>query len=298
MKTGCLPAGFDQFSEKILKEVFAPTVVGVPPEDASRGLVRLPNGEIRHYGEYFSRGRWEKCYVESLDCGLNWRMRPAQEESVGAAFLSPASGHWLLLDSNGFAHHYLGRHLVHRMPKLGTYLFRSTAGIDGPFTCEHISEREYQILRPPLHLLSRHRWLLPTQYRRKEDGHMVAVALLSDDDWATCREVDLPTAPRHQVKPPHKGLRWQNDACEPSVVELPGGRLWCLLRTSQDFFYETYSEDGGNTWSEGRPSRFSNTITMPTLLSLSDGRLLLLWCNTAPLPEPDHRVFFGLKENV
>jgi hypothetical protein len=202
MKIGDLPTGFDNFSEKILKEFFAPTVVGVPPEDASRGFVSIPNGEIRHYGEYLSKGRWAKCYTESLDCGLNWRMRPAPEESVGAAFLSPESGHWLLLDSTVFAHHYLGRQLVHRMPKPGTYLFRSTAGIDGPFTCKHISEHEYQILRPPLHLSGRSRWLLPTQYRRKEDGHMVAVTLLSDDDWASWREVELPTAPRHQVQPP------------------------------------------------------------------------------------------------
>ena len=47
------------------------------------------------------------------------------------------------------------------------------------------------------------------------------------------------------------------------------------------------SEDAGETWSAWQPSRFYGTLTMPTLYRLSDGRVLLLWCNTTPLPEID-----------
>jgi hypothetical protein len=57
------------------------------------------------------------------------------------------------------------------------------------------------------------------------------------------------------------------------------------MRTSQDNHYESVSQDGGETWDEPRPSRFYGTITMPTLGRLRDGRILLLWNNTTPLPE-------------
>ncbi len=73
----------------------------------------------------------------------------------------------------------------------------------------------------------------------------------------------------------------------PTVLELNNGRLWMLARTSRDNHYECFSEDAGETWSAWQPSRFYGTLTMPTLYRLSDGRVLLLWCNTTPLPEID-----------
>ena len=60
-----------------------------------------------------------------------------------------------------------------------------------------------------------------------------------------------------------------------------------LMRTSQDFHYQAFSKDGGQTWGESEPSPFYGTITMPTLGRLADGRLLLFWCNTTPLPEKE-----------
>jgi hypothetical protein len=61
-----------------------------------------------------------------------------------------------------------------------------------------------------------------------------------------------------------------------------------LMRTSLDNHHEAFSDDGGESWTTPRPSRFYGTLTMPTLMRLRDGRILLLWCNTTPLPEMDH----------
>jgi hypothetical protein len=104
----------------------------------------------------------------------------------------------------------------------------------------------------------------------------------------TWEAASLKTVPRHEVFPPHKGFRWQNGACEPTIVERSDGRLLLLARTSQDFHYQYESEDGGESWSDPVPSLFHETLTMPTLYRLSDGRILHFWCNTQPLPELNH----------
>ena len=50
-------------------KVYEPTVVGSPPNNAFVGLVRLENGEIRHYN-YGEGNRGEKSfYIRSLDNG-------------------------------------------------------------------------------------------------------------------------------------------------------------------------------------------------------------------------------------
>jgi len=68
-----------------------------------------------------------------------------------------------------------------------------------------------------------------------------------------------------------------------------------LLRTSMDNLYESFSGDGGASWSAPVPSRFYSTCTMPTLFRLKDGRLLLFWCNTTPLPEIDRSNDFSIR---
>lgn len=78
-------------------------------------------------------------------------------------------------------------------------------------------------------------------------------------------------SPDHQGGGFHKGIRWNHGAVEPTVVELKDGTLWMLMRTSQDFHYQAFSKDGGQTWGESEPSPFYGTITMPTLGRLADG---------------------------
>jgi hypothetical protein len=169
----------------------------------------------------------------------------------------------------------------------GLHVCRSSVGIDGPFEFTPVSELHHAMPRQPLAMRSRRRWILSCQ-RKDKEGRNGIVVFRSDDDGKTWIESLLGAIPPHVATGHHRGVRWQNYGCEPTVVELSDGRLWVVIRTSQDNHYEAFSEDGGETWTQPAPSRFYGTITMPTLFRLRDGRILFFWCNTAPLPELDH----------
>ena len=149
--------------------------------------------------------------------------------------------------------------------------------------------------RQPMALKSRARWILPAQ-GAPENGQQRAVVYYSDDDGEHWKRVMLPVIPRPGLRWPHKGLRWENCGDEPTVAELSDGRLYMLIRTAQDQFWESFSADAGESWTTPEPSRFYGTITSPLLFTLSDGRLLAFWNNTTPLPEVDHSLSPGLNE--
>lgn len=77
---------------------------------------------------------------------------------------------------------------------------------------------------------------------------------------------------------------------EPGLLELEDGRLWCWIRTDSGRQYETFSSDGGVTWSVPRPSAFTSAISPLSAKRLSDGRILALW---NPIP-----VYNGRSEEV
>ncbi len=199
----------------------------------------------------------------------------------------------------------------------GMFIHRSTDGPDGQYAVQKIDDRRLIMVRPPYFLRSRPRVLFAGHGERPAQ----ITVFLSDDDGLTWAKTVLPPGPAFIVEPPHKRPRWENWCVEPTILELGGvqhpslgqknsrggsllnagvanrpfvtkhcledGRLWMLARTSRDNCHECFSEDAGETWSTWRPSRFYGTLTMPTLFRLSDGRVLLLWCNTTPLPEID-----------
>lgn len=282
-----------------LEAVWAPVNVGVPPTNACRDMMALPGGEIRHYGtevEPLADGslRPRNVVLRSLDYGLSWKLSAIPADHPGATVQSPWSGDFLTVTGRGDAS---GRvNLSHFQPAVpdpekGLWLFRSQRGPDGPFTAEAM-EDDLQIQRQPLPLRTRKRWLLPFQQRISE-LRVVWGVLLSDDDGRSWRKIEAASPPEGELQWPHAGYRWRQPGIEPVVAELPDGRLTALLRTSRDQHYESFSDDGGESWSLPAPSRFYGVATMPNLLTLSDGRLLAIWNNTAPLPEVDHRTQLG-----
>lgn len=81
-----------------------------------------------------------------------------------------------------------------------------------------------------------------------------------------------------------KGATWtrrggvvipQSDFDEHTFVELKDGRLWMLARTKYGIA-ETFSNDGGRTWSEPAPSPIQNPSARFFLRRLASGRLLLV----------------------
>lgn len=261
--------------------VFEPLIVGSPPHNAYIGLTRLDNGEIRHYN-YTTRNREERTfYIRSNDNGFTWDTVFVENEWMGADVKSPLSGEYLRLAT----------------VDNGVVCIRSNGGIDGSWTRELVYRTEdwegsYIMLKPPVFIRNGSR-ILVGAHSTKRFGCGV---FFSDDDGLTWNRSQFVKAPHQKPGGIHKSYRWNHGAVEPTVVELKDGRIWMISRTAQDNHYESFSEDGGETWSEMRSSRFYGTITMPTIGRLKDGRLLFIWNNTTPLPEKEGND--GLWEDV
>ena len=259
----------------------APRVVGVPPADAGRGLVRVSAGEIRHY----DGDRKHPGYLVSRDNGETWK-----HEKTGPDY--PPNYGGMAKESPSMVRNPGTGEFIRIQPIKG-HVFLSRGGLDGKWVAVtrdgRTSDRWREnrddlltlpgIMRTPLFIDGGKRIVLPTH------GNGTTM-WLSDDGGLNWRPSRTPIkSPPHAIGGVDRGLRWQNIAVEATVVELRDGTLWALLRTSQDHHYESFSKDRGETWSEGKPSRFAATLTMPTLGRLPDGRLLVLWTNQAALPE-------------
>lgn len=251
-----------------LREIYAPTEVAAPPEDAFCSLCVTADGELRSYGRRPQSaspdGPAEAVYLASRDCGLSWKLHRADPDAMGASVKSPFSERWLSPFRDGQR----------------VWMRISDAG-----GCGCIDYRVVPVgtgcvpYRLPLALRSVRRWLLAADYC----GH--SAVFLSDDDGESWRMRELPPADRFVTAPPHQGPRWENSGVEPAVLELNDGRLMAMLRTSTDYHYVSYSDDHGESWSRPAPTAFHSTLTNPHLLRLADGRILFFFNNTRPLPE-------------
>jgi hypothetical protein len=252
--------------------VFEPVIVGSPPRNAYIGLTRLDNGEIRHYN-YTTRNREKRAfYIRSRDNGFTWDTVYVENEWIGADVKSPLSGEYIRLATAGN----------------GVVCIRSEGGIDGKWTKELVHKTEewegsYIMLKPPVFIMDGKR-ILVGAHSTKRFGCGV---FYSDDDGLSWSRSQFVNAPHHEPGGIHKSFRWNHGAVEPTLVEMNDGRIWMIARTAQDHHYESFSEDGGMTWSALKPSRFYGTITMPTIGRLKDGRLLFIWNNSTPLPEKE-----------
>ncbi len=272
----------DDDENGIPDEIFEPTIVGVPTVNPYNSLFMLRDGEIRHYSD--------DGFLYSKNDGRTWRNR-SFSDNVGVNFtgkrplaMNPKTGTCIRVVSGN-----------------GTKIQRSVDGVEGKYVSTQISDVNISMIRPAYFLPSGRAVIVAGQ-----TGRPFQIAVFSSfDDGVTWSTTVLPLGPAFVVAPPHKGTRWENWCLEPTIVELNDGRLWLLARTSQDEHYECFSNDLGVTWSAWQPSRFYGTLTMPTLLRLKDGRIVLFWSNTTPLPEADlanlpvsQNVKNGLSEDV
>ncbi|WP_135555912.1 sialidase family protein [Paenibacillus cymbidii] len=264
---------------RMLKQIYEPKVVAIPPGDARRSLCVMPDGEIRYYGEVekkYAADDGVVVYAASRDCGLSWKLYYAEHNDVlGASVRSPYSGKYFTIRSS------------FKEENKGTYLYSSSIGPSDPApTVKKLSDTPYWDIFQPIAVSTRpNRWIC-TMHKKLNSAQ--PFVMISDDDGENWREVYVNATPLHEPVWPHLDVRWQNTGQEPHVTELPDGRLMLLVRTSLDYLYVYYSEDGGDSWTDGEPSIFHCTLTTPFLLKLSDRRNMLFWCNTQPLPEMNH----------
>lgn len=64
---------------------------------------------------------------------------------------------------------------------------------------------------------------------------------------------------------------------EPCVAELADGRVYMLARSGTGFLVESYSSDGGKTWSAPGNTELVSPCTSLTLKTLPDGRMIVFY---------------------
>ncbi len=269
-----------------LQSIYAPREVCTLPLDACRSLAICPDGEIRIYGReniMDVHGAGAPLYLASRDGGLSWKKHYVRNENVlKAASQNPKSGR------------YVTTRAYAKGPNKGSYALYSDEGFDSEnYTSVKLSDFYFNIMHQPYFIEELDRWLILGEHTDEKHIKRITVSI-SDDDGETFRTQILEKyAPFYEIKPPHKGLRWQQYSCEPTMVYLEKeNTLLMHVRTGQDFHYEYRSYDGGDTWEGPTPTPFHATDTMPILYKLSDGRILHLWANAHPLAELDHNEAF------
>ena len=116
--------------------------------------------------------------------------------------------------------------------------------------------------------------------------HYAGASLLSDDEGKTWRRGGV------MATDTLRGVM------EPQIVEIAPNQLFCLFRTKGGFLYETTSSDGGETWSRTQPSPLPSPESMPRLIKLQSGRLLVVWNNVStPEQLPRHPLAAAISED-
>ncbi|MCQ2450008.1 MAG: glycoside hydrolase, partial [Clostridia bacterium] len=273
-----------------LKSIFEPTVVTVPPGDAGRNMCVTPDGEIRVYGREEELNQWgarggKAIYYASTNCGLSWQKHSVKKEAaIGCAGRNPNTGRYISVYPNEFRCEW-----KNPASGEGTWAILNDEGFDSADNrYVRISEKNVHCLKTPKYYESMDRWFILGEVKDEQKIKRIVVSFSDDDGEHWTTNILEKTAPAFVQLPPHKGVRWQEYSCEPTMVERSDGSLLMYVRTSQDYHYEYVSKDHGETWSDPKPTAFHGTITMPILHKLRDGRILLFWCNTQPMPEIDH----------
>ena len=128
------------------------------------------------------------------------------------------------------------------------------------------------------------RVVVPIQRYLPNPGRHATCTYVSEDDGQTWRRsniIDFGDQGHHA------------GAYEGSLVELAGNRLFMLLRTNLDRFWEAFSEDGGYSWRELRPSSIDASSAPGYLRRLASDRLVLVWNRLYPRGKTEYRRHAG-----
>lgn len=256
-----------------LDGVYAPIITAIPPVDAGHQLSLLADGRIRHYNGGSQAvdfdGNSGNCYkptdqtmyIESLDGGLHWQKHRVPEGK---------------------------RYGITYNPITKKYYAFLTFG-DGLHLIESDADGNYK-RTPIMPLINEHKPVIMLDSGKRMLGlfsifNFGSRTLVSDDFGKTWQSSNVLSVPEHKAGGIHKGIRWNHNATEPTAFMQNDGTLRMIMRTSLDKFWQSFSKDGGITWSKPEESPFYGTGVMPTIGKLKDGSVLFLFCNATPLPE-------------
>ncbi len=110
--------------------------------------------------------------------------------------------------------------------------------------------------------------VVPIQSMLRDPGRHATYTAVSTDNgktWKKSNLIDL------------GGYGHHDGAMEATLAELKDGRLWMLLRTTWDRFWQAYSDDHGLSWRVIQPSKIDASSSPGYLKRLASGRLVLVW---------------------
>jgi predicted neuraminidase len=112
------------------------------------------------------------------------------------------------------------------------------------------------------------------------DGSLVCPSSTEDMGWQIHFErIDARTSKWERIGPVNDGRDFA--AIQPAILTHPKGRLQALCRTRQKKIAETWSDDGGKTWSKLSATSLPNPSSGIAATTLADGRHLLVYNHTA-----------------
>jgi hypothetical protein len=157
-----------------------------------------------------------------------------QSGVVIVAFMNLAARHWTWSDQ-------LGDALEARLP---TYVMRS---VDGGKTWQDIQEMHNDCSGAVRDMIQKQdgRIIFTAMKLSHNPGRHSVLTYSSTDDcksWTASNLIDLGGAGHH------------GGVTEPTLTELPDGRIWMLIRTNWGEFWSAYSHDGGQFWRVIHPS--------------------------------------------
>jgi hypothetical protein len=126
--------------------------------------------------------------------------------------------------------------------------------------------------------------VVPIQRYLPNPGRHATCTYVSEDDgktWKRSNIIDFGDQGHHA------------GAYEGTLVELAGNRLYMLLRTNLDRFWEAFSADNGYSWRELRPSSIDASSAPGYLRRLASGRLVLVWNRLYPQGKMEYPRYAG-----
>ncbi|MDF1815441.1 MAG: exo-alpha-sialidase [Verrucomicrobiales bacterium] len=112
-----------------------------------------------------------------------------------------------------------------------------------------------------------------------EDGAILCPTSTEFDNWRVHFEVTRDYGKTWQIIGPiNDGTRF--NAIQPSVLTHSDGRLQILCRTKESVVGQSWSKDGGKTWSEMTGTILPNPNSGTDAVTLKDGRQLLVYNHT------------------